>query len=79
MTNLENRVLVVETHIEHINQSLTEIRNDIREIRNDIRETNSRVDSLNSKIDSNLKWLLSVILATWITTIGAVIGAAVAL
>ena len=65
-----------ETNIEHINQSLTEIRSDIREIRNDIRETNSRVDSLNSKIDSNLKWIIGVILASWITTIGAIIGTA---
>ena len=71
MTNLENRVLVLETNIEHINQSLTEIRNDIR-------ETNSRVDSLSGKIDSNLKWIIGVILITWITTIGAVIGTALA-
>jgi predicted nucleic acid-binding Zn-ribbon protein len=63
--SIEDRLLTIETRLEGFDTRFNAI--------------DQRLDRLDARIDSNLKWLMGVIIATWITTIGAVIGTAVAL
>jgi hypothetical protein len=63
--SIEDRLLTIETRLEGFDTRFNAI--------------DQRLDRLDARIVSNLKWLMGVIIATWIPTIGAIIGTAVAL
>lgn len=76
MDNLESRVSIVETHIDHIRGDLADIKRDVREIRPELTASRLDVASLRAKVETlPTKGFIVAVVSGW----GVVIGAALLL
>ncbi len=65
--NLEQRVANIEGTVSQMNERLNHLGDEMIGLRGEI-------NGIREKIDSNFKWLIFMILSSWITIIGTFIG-----
>ena len=78
-TGLEERTAKVEGILEQIDKRLDRVEVGLVDLKNefkvDISKLENKVHGLSNEMRSNFKWLIGIIVGTWITTISALITA----
>lgn len=76
-TGLEERTAKVEGILEQMDKRLDRVEVGIIDLKNefksDMEKIETRLEKLETKVDSQFKWLVGIIIATWITAILAII------
>ncbi len=76
-TGLEERTAKVEGILEQMDKRLDRVEVGIVDLKNefksDMEKLELRIEKLETKVDSQFKWLIGIIIGTWITTMSALI------
>lgn len=72
MTSLEERVSRLEGAVEQMNERLGNIEQNLLALRTEMQQG---YQSLQSEMRDNFRWTIGIVLVTWITVIGTVLGA----
>jgi CII-binding regulator of phage lambda lysogenization HflD len=62
----EERIVRLETIIDHIDR-------DLDEIKHEQKETNLKIENVRAEMTNIFKWLVSIIVTTWLSTIVAIV------
>jgi len=68
----DTRLALLEQSINHLNSTLMRFENRFDQIDAKFNQMDSKFEKLDSRIDSNFKWLLSIIIAGFGSTLGII-------
>ena len=72
--DIEERMAKLEGTVSQMNERLNDINDRFNDMNVRMNHLGDEITGLREKIDSNFKWLLLILLGSWITTIGTFVG-----